>query len=274
VTIDASASSQFVSGLLLVGARLPGGLEVEHRGDRLPSLPHIAMTIDALRQRHVPVGEPDVAPPAARWRVPPHPIAAREVTIEPDLSNAAPFLAAALVAGGTVTVPGWPERTTQVGDRLREWLAAFGAAVRHEHGALVADGGPGARERPLRPVDLDLAEGGELAPTLVGLAAFADGTSTFTGIGHLRGHETDRLAALAAELSAVGAATAETDDGLVVTPGPLAASGRPWRAFADHRMATTGALLGLAVDGLVVDDIGSTTKTMPDFTDRWARMLG
>ncbi|MGN6743089.1 MAG: 3-phosphoshikimate 1-carboxyvinyltransferase, partial [Amnibacterium sp.] len=127
--------------------------------------------------------------------------------------------------------------------------------------------------RPLPPVDLDLAEGGELAPTLVGLAAFADGPSTFRGIGHLRGHETDRLAALATELTAVGAATEETDDGLVVTPGPLAAT-RPWRAYADHRMATTGALLGLAVPGLVVDDIASTGKTMPDFPDRWGRMLG
>jgi len=274
VRIDASASSQFVSGLLLVGARLPEGLEVEHRGDRLPSMPHIAMTIDALAGRDVRVGTARIEPPAALWRVAPQRIRGRDVEIERDLSNAAPFLAAALVAGGTVTVPGWPPTTTQVGDRLRGWLAAFGGEVRLEHGALTVDGGPGARSAPLAPVDLDLSEGGELAPTLVGLAVFADGRSTFTGIGHLRGHETDRLAALAAELTALGAAVEETDDGLVVEPGRLAAADRPWRASADHRMATTGALVGLGVDGVVVDDIATTAKTLPGFADLWRRMLG
>jgi len=274
VTIDASASSQFVSGLLLVGARLPDGIEVEHRGTRLPSMPHIDMTLDAVRRRGVHAEAIGLEPPAASWRVAPHRIRGRDVTIEPDLSNAAPFLAAALVAGGTVAVPGWPDGTTQVGDRLRDLLAAFGAEVRREHHALVVDGGAGALARPLTPVDLDLSEAGELTPTLVGLAAFADGRSTFTGIGHLRGHETDRLAALAAELTAVGATTAETEDGLVVEPGPLHAPDRPWQAYADHRMATTGALLGLAIDGLAIDDIGTTSKTMPDFPDRWGRMLG
>ncbi|MCU1472666.1 3-phosphoshikimate 1-carboxyvinyltransferase [Amnibacterium sp.] len=274
VVIDASASSQFVSGLLLVGARLHDGIEVEHRGERLPSMPHIAMTIDALARRHVRVETASAGPPAALWRVEAQRIRGRDVDIEPDLSNAAPFLAAALVAGGTVTVPGWPEETTQVGNRLRDWLAAFGAGVSLEQGALTVDGGAGVRVAPLAPVDLDLSEGGELAPTLVGLAVFADGRSTFTGIGHLRGHETDRLAALATELTAVGACVEETEDGLIVEPGPLAAPGRPWRAYEDHRMATTGALVGLGVDGVVVDDIATTAKTLPGFADLWRRMLG
>jgi 3-phosphoshikimate 1-carboxyvinyltransferase len=274
VLIDASASSQFVSGLLLVGARLHDGIEVEHRGDRLPSMPHIAMTIDALERRHVLVETAGIEPPAALWHVDPQLIRGREVEIEPDLSNAAPFLAAALVAGGTVTVPGWPARTTQVGDRLRDWLVAYGAGVSVEQGALTVDGGAGIRANPLSPVDLDLSEGGELAPTLVGLAVFADGRSTFTGIGHLRGHETDRLAALVTELTAVGAHVVETDDGLVVEPGRLRASPRPWRSYEDHRMATTGALVGLGVDGVVVDDVATTAKTLPDFADLWRRMLG
>lgn len=277
VTIDASASSQFVSGLLLSGARFEQGLVVDHRGSRLPSLPHIDMTIDALRGRGVdataeavPVGAgPDRV---ARWIVPPHRIAGRDVAIEPDLSNAGPFLAAALVAGGWVTVPGWPEATTQVGDRLRGWLAAFGAEVELRGGALTV-AGAGVAEHPLRPVDLDLGEGGELAPTLVGLAAFADGTSTFTGIGHLRGHETDRLAALVAELGAVGITAEETEDGLVVHGGRPVAGDRPWRTFADHRMATTGALIGLATPGLAVEDVASTAKTLPGFVDLWARLL-
>ncbi|MDQ1531184.1 MAG: 3-phosphoshikimate 1-carboxyvinyltransferase [Microbacteriaceae bacterium] len=272
VRLDASQSSQFVSGLLLAGARFRAGLDLQHHGERLPSLPHIHMTIDVLDRRGVAV-RPDVRPPDARWQVDPQPIAGRTVTIEPDLSNAAPFLAAALVTGGTVTVTGWPRKTTQVGDRLREWLAAFGGRIDVSGSDLSVDGGSGVRSAPLRAVDLDLGEGGELAPTLVGLAAFADGPSTFTGIGHLRGHETDRLAALATELTALGAAGEETDDGIVVTPGPLAATHRPWRAYGDHRMATTGALLGLAVTGLTVDDIGATAKTLPGFAELWGRML-
>lgn len=271
VLLDASESSQFVSGLLLAGPRFEQGLEVEHRGARLPSLPHIDMTIEALARRGVAVRS-DRARGAAWWSVPPHRIAGREVVIEPDLSNAGPFLAAALVAGGRVRVPDWPEATTQVGDRLRGWLAAFGAEVDRD-GDGVAVSGAGVAAGPLRPVDLDLGEGGELAPTLVGLAAFADGTSTFTGIGHLRGHETDRLAALAAELGALGIAVQETDDGLVVTGGRPVAGGRPWQSYADHRIATTGALLGLATPGLTVDDIGTTAKTLPGFVALWERML-
>ena len=271
VLIDASESSQFVSGLLLSGARFDDGLEVEHRGARLPSLPHIDMTIDALRRRGVQA-ETTLSGGAARWRVPAHRIAGRDLVIEPDLSNAAPFLAAAMVAGGRVGVPDWPEETTQVGDRLREWLAAFGAEVEHRGGTLTV-AAQGVAEHPLQPVDLDLGEGGELAPTLVGLAAFADGTSTFTGIGHLRGHETDRLAALVAELGAVGIAAEETEDGLVVHGGHPVAGDRPWRSSADHRIATTGALLGLVTPGLTVEDVATTSKTLPDFTGLWEQML-
>ena len=273
VRIDASASSQFVSGLLLAGARFERGLEVEHHGDRLPSLPHIAMTVDALHRRGVEATT-RIDERSGRWRVAPGPIRGRDLTIEPDLSNAAPFLGAALVAGGRVSVPDWPASTTQVGDRLRDWLAAFGAVADLEGGVLTVDGGAGVRGgAPLRPVDLDLGEGGELAPTLVGLAAFADGTSSFTGIGHLRGHETDRLAALVAELRAVGVAADETADGLTVTGGAPRAGDRPWRSYADHRMATTGALIGLATPGLAVEDVATTAKTLPGFTALWERML-
>ncbi|WP_375404882.1 3-phosphoshikimate 1-carboxyvinyltransferase [uncultured Amnibacterium sp.] len=271
VQLDASGSSQFVSGLLLSGARFDDGLEVEHLGARLPSLPHIGMTVDALVRRGV-AAEADVTDMHARWRVPAHPIAGRDLVLEPDLSNAAPFLAAALVAGGRVSVPDWPEQTTQVGDRLRAWLAAFGGEVELRRGTLTV-AGRGVAAGPLHPVDLDLGEGGELAPTLVGLAAFAGGTSTFTGIGHLRGHETDRLAALVSELGAVGIAAEETEDGLVVHGGRPGAGDRPWRSYADHRMATTGALLGLATPGLAVEDVATTAKTLPGFVELWTRML-
>ncbi|WP_375400014.1 3-phosphoshikimate 1-carboxyvinyltransferase [uncultured Amnibacterium sp.] len=274
VVIDASESSQFVSGLLLAAARFEQGLDLEHRGTRLPSLPHIAMTLACLAARGVRVDTDDLTEPAARWTVRPGRIRGRTVAIEPDLSNAAPFLAAALIAGGAVTVPGWPRATTQVGDRLREWLPAFGAAVHLHHDGLTVDGGDGVLGGgSLQAVDLDLSTGGELAPTLIGLAAFGDGVSRFTGIGHLRGHETDRLAALAAELTAVGCEVQELADGLVVHPALLHTPERPWRAFGDHRMATTGALIGLAVDGLVVDDISTTAKTLPAFPALWRDLI-
>jgi 3-phosphoshikimate 1-carboxyvinyltransferase len=267
--IDASASSQFVSGLLLAAARFDEGLDLRHVGERLPSLPHIEMTIATLRARGVEV----VSPEPGRWVVEPGPIRAIDVAIEPDLSNAAPFLVAALVAGGHVTITGWPAETTQVGARLADLLPRFGASVTLDGDRLTvhaperpADGGRG-----IRGVDLDLSEAGELVPNLVALAAFADEPSTFTGIGHIRHHETDRLAALAAELNGLGGAVTELDDGLRIEPAPL--SGGPWRAYADHRMATTGAIVGLAVPGVVVDDIGSTSKTLPQFIALWEQML-
>jgi 3-phosphoshikimate 1-carboxyvinyltransferase len=270
LTIDASASSQFVSGLLLSAPRFERGLDLTHTGERLPSLPHIEMTIETLAQRGVDVEQPSVG----RWVVAPGPIAARDVEIEPDLSNAAPFLVAAVVAGGSVTITGWPAETTQVGAQLVELLPRFGARVERDGDRVTVHAPePGDDSgRGIRGVDLDLSEAGELVPNLVALAALADGPSTFTGIGHIRHHETDRLAALAAELNGLGGRVTELDDGLRVEPAPL--HGGEWKAYADHRMATSGAIIGLAVDGVVVDDIGSTTKTLPQFTELWEQMLG
>lgn len=262
VVIDASASSQFVSGLLLSAARFDVGLHLRHEGARLPSIPHIDMTVDSLAHRGVHVERP--AP--GEWIVPPGPIRAKDIAIEPDLSNAAPFLAAALVTGGEVTVGGWPAHSTQPGSQLPELLAAFGARSSRRHGNLTVTGGDA-----ITGVELDLSAVGELTPTLVGLALFADAPSTFVGIGHLRGHETDRLAALVNNVRALGGDAEELEDGIRVAPKPLV--GGLWRAFHDHRMATTGALVGLAVPGVVVDDIGTTAKTMPEFPQLWERML-
>lgn len=267
LTIDASASSQFVSGLLLAAPRFRDGLVLRHAGARLPSLPHIDMTIDTLARRGVTVTSPETA----TWVVAPGPIAGADVPIEPDLSNAGPFLAAALLAGGRVTIAGWPESTTQVGDLFATLLPLFGAKVTRGAGGLTVDGGPGWRGgRTWEGVDLDLTEGGELAPTFAALAALATTTSRITGIGHLRGHETDRLAALAAEITGLGGRVTELDDGLAFEPAPL--HGGPWRAYADHRMATTGALLGLVVPGIVVDDIATTAKTLPEFPALWEQI--
>ncbi len=268
VSIDASASSQFVSGLLLMAARLPDGLSVTHTGSELPSLPHIEMTVQCLRARGVEV---DSSPPGV-WRVPPGPIAARDVAIEPDLSNAAPFLTAALITGGRVSIEGWPTETTQVGSDIPRILEHFGATSDVSGTRLTLDGGLGWRHGATIPgVDMDLSHAGELAPTVIALAALAQSPSVFHGIGHLRGHETDRLAALVENIRALGGIAEETADGISLTPAPL--DGGIWKAFADHRMATSGALLGLAIRGVVVDDISSTSKTLPEFPELWTGLV-
>ncbi|AMM21231.1 3-phosphoshikimate 1-carboxyvinyltransferase [Frondihabitans sp. PAMC 28766] len=269
ISIDASASSQFVSGLLLAAPRFTAGLVLRHTGETLPSLPHIEMTIDALAERGVTVdsSEPGV------WAVPPSVILGRDVTIEPDLSNAAPFLIAALVAGGRVSVPHWPAETTQVGGDLEDLLPLWGATVTREGHTLTVDCGAGLIGGGSLPgVDLDLSRGGELAPALVALAALASEPSTITGIGHLRGHETDRLKALADDINALGGAVTELEDGLHIEPSPLHAG--QWRTYEDHRMAHAAAIIGLAVPNVELDDVRVVSKTLPQFVELWTAMLG
>lgn len=262
VTIDASASSQFVSGLLLAGARYDRGLTVHHDGKPVPSLPHIDMTVAMLREAGVEV---DDAEPNT-WRVAPGPVGAREWAVEPDLSNATPFLAAAAVTGGTVTVTGWPANTTQPGDTIGHIAERMGATVTRDARGLTVTG-----PDRLTGIDIDLRDVGELTPTVAAMAALAGGPSVLRGIAHLRGHETDRLAALVAEINGLGGAATETDDGLAIRPATL--RGGRWRAYEDHRMATAGAIVGLAVPGVEVDDIATTAKTLPDFPSMWTRML-
>ncbi|MBT2513916.1 3-phosphoshikimate 1-carboxyvinyltransferase [Arthrobacter sp. ISL-30] len=260
LVIDASASSQFVSALLLVGARFTAGLHLEHVGKPVPSLDHINMTIAVLRGVGVQVD--DSVP--NHWVVAPGPIRAFDERIEQDLSNAGPFLAAALATGGTVRIPNWPSNTTQVGDLWREILATMGATVTLENGTLTVTGGPVIK-------GADLAGTSELAPTVAALCALAESPSRLSGIAHLRGHETDRLAALVAEINRLGGDAEETADGLLIRPAPL--HGGTVHSYADHRMATAGAILGLAVEGIEVEDIATTSKTMPEFPEMWQSML-
>jgi 3-phosphoshikimate 1-carboxyvinyltransferase len=262
VEIDASASSQFVSGLLLAAPRFDVGLHLVHTGERLPSLPHIDMTIEALSRRGIRIERPATG----EWLVEAGVPRAKEIHIEPDLSNAAPFLAAALVTGGAVSIPGWPVHSTQPGALLPEILQAMGAHVGRHSGTLTVKAGT-----EIRGLDLDLSAASELTPTLVGLAAFASGPTTIRGIGHIRLHETDRIAALIADIRALGGEAEELTDGLRIIPRPL--HGGSWAAYHDHRMATTGALIGLRVPGVEIDDIGTTAKTLPEFTLLWERML-
>ena len=259
--IDASASSQFVSGLLLAAPRFTNGLTLRHTGKTLPSLPHIEMTIATLAARGVTVTSPE----PGVWIVPPSEIRGIEVDIEPDLSNAGPFLGAALVAGGSVTITGWPRETTQVGAQMGPILERMGGIVEQTDDALTVTG-----TGVIRGIDLD--EASELAPTVAAIAALASSPTVLTGIAHLRGHETDRLAALATEITAFGGEVVETDDGLIITPRPL--HGGLWHAYDDHRMATAGAIIGLVIPHVEVDDIGSTAKTLPEFPNLWEALVG
>ncbi len=259
VTIDASASSQFVSALLLAGARYEHGVDVRHVGKPVPSLPHIEMTVQMLRQHGVEVDDHD----ANRWAVAPGPLAAVDHAIEPDLSNAAPFLALGAATGGRVTVTDWPATTTQPGDELREILTLMGCEVSLVDGDLTVQG-----PARLSGVDLDLHDVGELTPAIAALCALADSPSHLRGVAHIRGHETDRITALATELGRLGADVTEREDGLSIRPASL--HGGTFHTYADHRMAHAGVILGLAVDGVLVEDIATTSKTFPDFATAWS----
>jgi 3-phosphoshikimate 1-carboxyvinyltransferase len=263
ITIDASESSQFISALLLAAPKFLNGLTINHVGKKLPSIPHIEMTIDMLKQ----VGVNVVSTNNNSWKVLPGKITSKDWLIEPDLSNAGPFLAAALVTHGEVNIPDWPQETTQAGNAWIEILTKMGASVSlSEKGLKVTHSGE------IKGIDFDLSDVGELTPVLVAITLFANSPSSLTGIAHLRGHETDRLAALVENIKAIGGDATETADGLNIKPAKL--HGGLWKAFDDHRMATAGAVIGLVINGIEVDDIKTTSKTLPDFEKMWNLMVG
>ncbi|GAA0619189.1 3-phosphoshikimate 1-carboxyvinyltransferase [Kribbella sandramycini] len=263
VTLDASGSSQFVSALLLAGARYDEGVDIRHDGKPVPSQPHLDMSVAMLRERGVQV---DDAEPN-RWVVAPGPIRALDTAIEPDLSNAAPFLATAVLTGGEVTVTGWPEHTTQPGGHLPEIFSRLGAEA-----SRTADGLTVRGTGRVVGADLDLSEVGELSPVIAAVAALADGPSYLRGIAHLRNHETDRLAALEREINALGGDVTQTADGLEIRPKPL--HGGLFATYHDHRMAHAAAVLGLLVDGVLIENIGTTAKTLPEFPELWSGLVG
>ncbi|MFG2147735.1 3-phosphoshikimate 1-carboxyvinyltransferase [Streptomyces sp. NPDC048696] len=266
VEIDASSSSQFVSALLLSAPRFNQGVEVRHVGASLPSMPHIRMTVDMLRQVGAQVDEPETGGEPNVWRVSPSALLGRDLTIEPDLSNAQPFLAAALITGGKVTIPDWPERTTQPGDQLRRIFTEMGGSCELTDRGLVFTG-----SGSIHGIDVDLGEVGELTPGIAAVAALADSPSTLRGVAHLRLHETDRLAALTKEINELGGDVTETADGLHIRPRPL--HGGIFHTYDDHRMATAGSIIGLAVEGVRIENVATTAKTLPDFPRMWTEML-
>ena len=268
ITIDASQSSQFLSSLLLVAPRMSDGLTIKHIGNTLPSMPHIDMTIAMLKERGVKVTKLD----GSTWQVQPGSILGVRSLIEPDLSNAAPFLGAAMISGGSVTIRDWPKSTTQPGDRLREIFTAMGAEISKKKG-----GNSQGEELTLTStgvihgIDIDLHDVGELTPSIATVALFADSPSHLRGIGHLRLHETDRLEALATEFNNLGGNVTAHADSLEIVPARL--HGGTFRTYEDHRLATAAAMIGLKVDGIRVENIKTTAKTFPDFPKLWSNML-
>ena len=260
--IDASKSSQFVSGLLLAAPRFEQGLTLSHVGEHVPSLPHIDMTLKCLQERNISAH----ATSETSWEVKPGEIAGAEVEIEPDLSNAGPFLAAALVTGSEVRVEGWPTSTTQVGNEFRNLLSQMGAEVFLTGSTLTVKG-----TGQILGINVDMSKAGELVPTIAAIGALATTPSEITGISHLRGHETDRIKALVTEINRIGGSAQELEDGIAITPAKL--GGGMWHTYADHRMATAGAIIGLRVPGIEIEDIGVTSKTMPEFPNLWLKML-
>lgn len=284
VSIDASGSSQFISGLLLIGARLSNGLELHHTGDHLPSLPHIRMTVADLQAAGVTV---DVDEEHHRWRVHPGPVQLPDhVVVEPDLSNAAPFLGSALIAGGTVSVPYWPRETTQPGGLLPGILQAMGAEITWDgkpwSEATTGEDAPAAATLTVRGDGMirglgrfDMSAAGEIAPSIAALAVLADAPTQLVGIAHLRGHETNRLAALVTEIRRIGAEAEELEDGIEIRPVLRERlHGAVMETYADHRMATFAAMIGLTVPDIAVVDVATTRKTIPDFVGLWSAMLG
>ena len=263
ITIDASASSQFLSALLLVAPSFENGITATHQGGPLPSMPHIDMTVEMLREFGAEVA---VDKAAGMWRVKPGVLLGRELVIEPDLSNAAPFLSIAMVCGGSITIADWPTKTVQPGDQLRSILSAMGAQISMGDAGLTLTG-TGA----IHGIDIDLHEVGELAPSIAALAALADSPSHLRGIGHLRLHETDRLAALTKEINALGGKVEEHETSLHITPAPL--RGGVFHTYDDHRLATAGAVIGLVVPDIEVENIATTRKTLPDFPGLWSSLL-
>jgi len=263
ITIDASESSQFLSALLLVAPSFTNGIKVKHQGGSLPSMPHIEMTVDMLRQFGATV---EVDAVAQTWSVKPGALHGLDLVIEPDLSNAAPFLSIAMVCGGRVAIADWPIKTTQPGDQLRTILSDMGAQFSFGDNGLTIIG-----TGKIHGIDVDLRDVGELTPSIAALAALADSPSHLRGIGHLRKHETDRLAALTREINALGGNVIEEETALHITPAPLHAG--VFHTYDDHRLATAGAVLGLVVEGIEVENIATTRKTLPDFPGLWSSLL-
>jgi 3-phosphoshikimate 1-carboxyvinyltransferase len=255
VAVAGDTSSQFLSGLLLAAPYARSGVRLGLT-TALVSRPYVALTVAVMAAFGVDVegdaGEGPLVVPRGRYR-------ATAYAVEPDASTASYFLAAAALVGGRVTVEGLGAGSGQGDARFAEVLATMGARIDRTATTTTVTGNGELRS----PGTLDLADMPDMAQTVAVLAAFADGPTEVTGVGFIRHHETDRIAAVVGELARAGVEARETSDGFVVHPGPPHAA--RIATHDDHRMAMSFALLGLRVPGVEIADPGCVTKTFPGF---------
>lgn len=263
VRIPGGLSSQFASALLLIGASLARGVETTLDPPRVSS-PYVALTAAVLEAFGVKVERPS----EGRYRVSAQTPRGREYRIEGDHSAASYFLAAAAVVGGRIRVCGLDPRSAQADARLGRDLRAMGCRVDTGDDWIEVEG-----DGRIRPFDVDLSDAPDLAPTLAVLALFADGPCSIRGVPHLRHKESDRLAALARNVEALGASPTVVADGVRID-GRGRLAGAPLRTEGDHRVAMAFAVAGLRVDGVVLDDPDCVGKSNPLFWRQLAELGG
>ncbi|WP_436796102.1 3-phosphoshikimate 1-carboxyvinyltransferase [Actinospongicola halichondriae] len=260
VELAGDVSSQFVSGLLLAAPQMPGGLRV-WISTELISRPYVDMTVAVMRSFGASVTVED----DRQWVVDALRYEGAEYTVEPDASAASYAWGAAVVTGGAVTVPGLHRSSLQGDVAFVDVLEQMGARVRWDDDAVTVAAGP-----TLRGVDVDLSQISDTVPTLAAIAALADGPTTIRGVGFIRNKETDRIAAPVTELRRCGVDASETDDGMVIVPGPVAPT--VVETYDDHRMAMGFSLLGLVNDGIQIAGPDCVTKTFPGYWDLLDRL--
>lgn len=261
IEINATQSSQPVSALLLCAPAATGATTIIVRG-AVPSEPFIDMSVRIMREFGVDVSRPQ---PGVFEIAAGSGYRGRTYDVEPDASNSSYFMAAAALTGGTVCVRGLSADSAQGDIACAAILKRMGCRVRQDTAGITVTG-----PKRLRGVDLDLNAVSDLTPTFAAIAPFTDSPVTIRNVAHTRLQETDRIAALATELTRLGATVEEHADGLRIEPSALAPA--PIRTYEDHRMAMAFAVTGLRVPGLTIRDPGCVAKTFPDFFERFATL--
>lgn len=256
VVVQGSASSQYLSALLMVAPRMPDGLYIRVAGP-LVSRPYIELTLATMAEFGVEV---DAHPAYREFQVAPAQYRPATVRIEPDASAASYFFAAAAISGGRVRVDGLGTTATQGDLEFVRILEKMGAEVTMTEERTEVRG-----TDQLHGVTVDMRDLSDTAQTLAVTATFADSPTEITGIGFIRRKETDRIRAVVTELTKRGIRAAETPDGMIVYPGR--ATPGTVATYDDHRMAMSFALLGLVHPGISIEDPDCVAKTFPDYFD-------
>ncbi len=268
VVLTAHQSSQHLSGILMVAPYADGDVVLELRGPTV-SRSYVDMTLGLMAAFGVEVGQGEGVfriPSGQRYR-------ARTFEVEPDASAACYFWALAALSGGRVRTPGLSRRASVQGDvAFLDVLAAMGCSVGEDGGGGILVQGPAGGA--LRAVDVDMNDISDQVPTFAALALFADGPSSVRNVAHIRGKESDRIAAVATEVARLGARVEEFADGLRLWPLDAGSPGAVVQTYGDHRMAMAFALAGLRCDRVAIADPDCVRKTFPAYFEALERAIG